>query len=348
METLSDLTDEKVDELFHINSAPSVGTPVFVFMVGVPGVGKTTGHKELHRRGFLPPHSYATINLDTLLESLKVFRAASSMAYLLKQKHKELVKFGTIQLYQSHKNDLGIFKWYDDSREELLKHMPRTVKQLDTIREKYATASADATATAPASAGAFPSLQDLTQTAIQRAIAKSVNIVYETTLSVPKTGRVAKVDEVMKLVGDRYRVLVFHVQGDVSEVAARIHGRQEFSTPYLAFPFQRPMTTAEDVLVKIDKGNYDAIKALKTQYSPERIHYDEYRTVMDPRRLPPRRSFTMRKQRHRIKTVYGPRRNSSRSSSGYSADRSASRSKSKSKSKSKSGSSSGSASSGSK
>ena len=339
METLSDLTDEKVDELFHINSALSVGDPVFVFMVGVPGVGKTTGHKEIHKRGFLPPHSYATINLDTLLESLKVFRAASSMAYLLKQKHKELVKFGTIQLYQSHKNDLGIFKWYDDSREELFKHMPRTVKQLDTIREKYATASAEAVA--------YPSLQDLTQAALSRAIAKSVNIVYETTLSVPKsvakqhssTGRVAKVDEVMKLVGDRYRVLVFHVQGAISEVAARIHGRQEFSTPYLAFPFQRPMTTAEEVIGKIDKGNYDAIKALMAQY-PEQIRFDEYRTVMDPRRLPPRRSFTMRKQRHRITTVYGPTKN--RSSSGYSADRSASRSKSRSNSKSSSGSSSGS------
>ena len=332
METLSDLTDEKVDELFHINSAPSVADPVFVFMVGVPGVGKTTGHKELHKRGFLAPHSYATINLDTLLESLKVFRAASSMAYLLKQKHKELVKFGTIQLYQSHKNDLGIFKWYDDSREELFKHMPHTVKQLDTIREKYAAASAEAVA--------YPSIQDLTQAALSRAIAKSTNIVYETTLSVPKTGKVAKVDEVMKLVGDRYRILVFHVQGAVSEVAARIHGRQEFSTPYLTLPFQRPMTTAEDVLVKIDKGNYDAIKALMAQY-PERIRFDEYMTVMNERRLPPRRSFTMRKQRHRIKTVYGPRR-TSRNSSGYSADRSASRSKSKSKSKS--GSSSGSSS----
>jgi adenylate kinase family enzyme len=325
METLSDLTDEKVDELFHINSAPSVEDPVFVFMVGVPGVGKTTGHKELHKRGYLAPHSYATINLDTLLESLKVFRAASSMAHLLKQHHKELIKFGTIQLYQSHKDDLGIFKWYDDSREELLKRMPHTVKQLDTIRAKYALAAATATA--------YPSIQDLTQSALQRAIAKSVNIVYETTLSVPKTGRVAKVEEVLKLVGSHYRILVFHVQGAISEVALRIHGRQEFSTPYLALPFYRPMTTAEEVLGKIDKGNYDAIKALMAQY-PEQIRFDEYKTVMNERRLPLRRSFTMRKQRHRIKTVYGP----NKSSSGYSADRSASRSRSKSKSKSGSGS----------
>jgi hypothetical protein len=295
----------------------------------VPGVGKSTGHKELHRRGYVPPHRYATINLDTLLESLKVFRAASSMAHLLKQYHKELIKFGTIQLYQSHKNDLGIFKWYDESREELLKHMPHTVKQLDTIREKYATASA--------SADAFPSLQDLTQSALRRAIAKSVNIVYETTLSIPKTGKVAKVDEVLKLVGDRYRILVFHVQGAVLEVAARIHGRQEFSTPYLALPFYRPMTTAEEVLEKIDKGNYDAIKALRTQY-PDQIRFDEYRTVMNERRLPLRRSFTMRKQRHKLKTVYGP----NKSSSGYSADRSASRSRSKSRSRSTSKSASGS------
>lgn len=346
METLSDLTDEKVDELFHIHSAPSVEDPVFIFMVGVPGVGKTTGHKELHRRGFLPPHRYATINLDTLLESLKVFRAASSMAHLLKQHHKELIKFGTIQLYQSHKNDLGIFKWYDESREELLKHMPHTVKQLDTIRAKYATAPAPAEAGAGAEAVAYPSIQDLTQAAIQRAVAKSVSIVYETTLSVPKSGRVAKVDEVIKLVGSRYRVLVFHVQGAISEVAARIHGRQEFSTPYLAFPFHRPMTTAEDVLVKIDKGNYDAIKALKTQYPPEQIRFDEYMTVMNARRLPPRRSFTMRKQRHRIKTVYGSNSHNNRNSSGYSADRSASRSRSRSRSRprleSRSGSKSGS------
>jgi len=337
METLSDLTDEKVDALFHINSAPSVAEPMFVFMVGVPGVGKSTGHKELHRRGYVSPHSYATINLDTLLESLKVFRAASSMAHLLKQHHKELIKFGTIQLYQSHKDDLGIFKWYDDSREELLKRMPHTVKQLDTIREKYASATAESVA--------YPSIQDLTQAALSRAIAKSVNIVYETTLSVPKSaakqhspGRIAKVDEVMKLVGSRYRMLVFHVQGAIPEVAARIHGRQEFSTPYLTLPFHRPMTTAEDVLVKMDRGNYDAIKALKAQY-PEQIRFDEYVTVMDASRLPPRRTFTMRKQRHKLKTIYGSNSNrhssnNRHSSSGYSADRSTSRSKTRNRSRS--------------
>ena len=313
MDTLSDLTDETVDRLFRTDLARPEERPVFLFLIGIPGVGKSSAHKELQKRGYVAPHGYATVNLDTLLESLKVFRQASSMAHLLKQHHKELVKFGTVQVYQSHKEDLGLFKWYDDIHEQLMKRAPVTVKQLDVLRSKYAAASANPTV--------FSSIQELGEQGLQRAMERSVPIVYETTLSVPRSGRVKKVDDLMALVKrfPQYRVILFHVQGSIEDVATRLNSRQEFRTPSLSMPFYRPMTTALNVLSKIDKGNYDAVKALLEQY-PGQIHMDTFMTKLDMSKMPRARSFTLRKQRQKLKTVYG----SGSHRSGYSANRSSS------------------------
>jgi predicted ABC-type ATPase len=319
MNTLEDLTEESIDNIFHIATATPTTKPVFLIIVGIPGVGKSSAHKEAIKRGYISKHHYATINLDTLVESLKVFRAASSMAHFLKLDGQADVKFGTIRAYQSKRQDLELFDWYDKIHESL---DPQTRKRLDKIRSRYS----QATAIQP------HNIQELAELAIQRAVKKQVNIVYETTLSFSKKeGRVKKVDAIMDLLeGTPYSVVILHIVAPIDEIAKRIHHRQEYQTPSLAMPFYRYMTTMESVLAKIDKENKESVKAIQTTYPS--ISVDVMEATMNETRLPKPKRYTLRKQRHKLSTVFGP----SRSSSGYLADRSRSASHSTSHSTSRS------------
>jgi predicted ABC-type ATPase len=318
MNTLEDLTDETVDNVFHITDAIPTTNPIFLIIAGVPGGGKSSAHKEAIKRGYLPKHDYATINLDTLVESMKVFRAASSMAHFLKLDGQDDVKFGTIRAYQSKRQDLELFDWYDKIHASL---DPQTKKRMDKIRSRYS----DATAIQP------QNIQELAESAIERAVKKQVNIVYETTLSFnKKEGRVKKVDAIMDLLKDTpYRVVLLHIVAPIEEIAKRIHHRQEYQTPSLSMPFYRHMTTSETVLAKIDKENKESVKAIQTTYPSIRV--DVMEATMNESRLPKPKRYTLRKQRHKLSTVFGP----SRSTSGYSADRSRSISRSASHSSSR-------------
>lgn len=311
MDTLEDLTDETVDNVFHITEATPTTLPVFLIIAGVPGVGKSSAHKEAIKRGYIPTHNYATINLDTLVESLKVFRAASSMAHFLKLQTKD-VKFGTIRAYQSKQQDMELFDWYDKLHESLDPHI---TKRLDKIRSRYSAA----TDIQP------NSIQELGQLAIERAIQKQVNIVYETTLSFNKAEkRVKKIDAIMELLKDTpYRVVILHIVSPIDEIATRIHHRQEFQTPSLSMPFYRHMTTSETVLSKIDKENKESVAWTRATYPS--VHIDVMEATMNASRLPKPKRYTVRKQRHKLTSIFGP----SRSTSGYSADRSRSASHSK-------------------
>uniref|UniRef100_A0A6C0DH70 Zeta toxin domain-containing protein n=1 Tax=viral metagenome TaxID=1070528 RepID=A0A6C0DH70_9ZZZZ len=311
MNTLDNLTDETVDNIFHITEASPTTNPVFLIIAGIPGVGKSSAHKEAVKRGYIPKHNYATINLDTLVESLKVFRAASSMAHFLKLDGHEDIRFGTIRAYQSKHQDLELFDWYDKIHETL---DPQTKKRLDKIRSRYSDATAIQS----------HSIQELGADAIERAVKKQVSVVYETTLSFnKKEGIVKKIDAIMDLLKDTsYRVILLHIVGPIEEIAKRIHHRQEYQTPSLSMPFYRYMPASETVLSKIDKDNKEAVKAIQTIYPSISVVVME--ATMNESRLPKPKRYTLRKQRHKLSTVFGP----SRSTSGYSADRSRSSSRS--------------------
>ena len=304
MLSLSDLTTEKVDHLFHIDRAKPHTAPVFLLMVGLPGVGKSSGHREAIKREYVPKHDYATINLDTLIESLKVFRSASSMAHLLKQKDHESVKFGTITAYTSKKNDFGLFKWYDDISKSL---KPAMSRRLSKIRNRYTSKTAEQP----------HNVQELADLAIQRAIDKSVNIVYETTLSATKAGKVTKIDELMKKLEKAthpYTVILLHVRAPVADVSTRIKHRQEYKTPYLNVPFYRFMTPSHTVLTSIDTGIHRAIKVIEETY-PE-IEISAYDVPMNASKLPKSKQFSTRKQLRKLSTVF----ESPKNRSGYSAN----------------------------
>lgn len=311
---LSALTDSVVDSLFNIDAAKVHDNPTFLFLVGVPGSGKSSGHARAIDAGIIEAGNYATINLDTLVESILPFRAGSSMAHLLRRNPttRDLVHFGSISAYGSHRENLGAFKWYDDAHNALAAAEPNTVTALNRVRAAFATDEVQ------------QSILDVGEAAMHRAIEKRVNIVFETTLSLTRGGRVNKVDALMEIL-DAYHVYLYHVHGASANIATRLRRRQEYGMPYEEIPFYRYVPASEDFVRKQLTGMHKAVRALEGQYAG-RITFDTYENVMDESRLPPTREFNFEGQRNRIVRAFGPqtrRRSSQRKSStnsGYLAN----------------------------
>lgn len=304
--SLSALTPAVVDHIYNIDSASPVADPVFLFLIGAPGAGKSSGHARAIEAGLLPPGNYVTLNLDMLLESITPFRAASAMGHLLKRtpSTKELTKFSSISAYGTRKENLGLFKWYNTAHDELAATEPATIAELDRVRAEFAPLQ-DREADAK--------LIDLNEAAMTRAVARSLPIVYETVFSLTKGGRVNKFDDIvayLKKHGPQYRVVVFHIRGEPAEVAARVHARQEYGMPYEDLPFYRYVPASVEATAGMIEKNTAAFIAIQSQYAGK-VHFEEFENRLDPSRLAPEVAFNSATQLRRITRAFGRRRSSS-------------------------------------
>lgn len=307
---LSALTDAVVDRLYNIDGAAPDEHPVFLWLVGSPGAGKSSGHAKAIAEGLLPAGNYATINLDTLLESLLPFRAASAMGYYVKHAIPDAeAKFSSISAYGTRKENLGLFKWYNTAHDDLEGRDPASIAALNRIRAIYEPLR-DREAEAK--------LIDLNDAAIARAVRRSVPIVYETTISLNKSGTVQKVEDMMKFLkkeGPQYRVVFYMVYGPPEEVAARITARQEYGMPYENAPFYRYVTAKPDTVTEMTEKISEAFSALHKKYGKQGIVFEKWNNRLDPARLPAERAFNGAAFLRRIEEVYAPprrRRTSSR------------------------------------
>jgi len=290
---LSDLTPAVVDALYGLDRAEPVEEPVFLFMVGAPGSGKSSGHARAIANGLLPFDTprYATINMDTLLESLLPFRAASAMAHHYKKKAdtRDVARFASIGAYGTRKENLGIFKWYDESHTQLHDADPRATRGFNRIRRRFAPLIEQ---------DAPESLLEINESALVRAISKHVNIVYETTLSLTKEGRVTKVDRLMRVLRKKgYRIVFYHITGTVEEITQRIRNRQEHQTPQDPLPFYRYISTNPERVAEYIHKVAEAFSAVAKQYSKV-AQFEEFTNPMDPGRAPAenqRRTSTRRR-----------------------------------------------------
>ena len=281
---LSDLKPDVVDALYHIDSATPQEAPTFLFLVGAPGSGKSSGHGRAIEAGILPAGDYATVNVDTLLESLLPFRAASSMAQYLKH------KLGTIGAYGSRKENMGLFKWYDESHASLEEQDPSTIREFNRIRRRFDSDTG------------HHSLLEKNEDALHRAIQKRVHIVYETTLSLSKAGRVHKVDDLMRVLEDTpYRIVFYHITGSPENIAQRIRARQNHAQPQEEFPFFRYIPTgAIRSLIQATRNGFEAVRR---QYDG-RASFEEFENPMDPVRLPAENRRSNATRRRRILSAY--------------------------------------------
>lgn len=300
--SLSALTPPVVDNLYHIDSASPDAPPTFLWLVGSPGAGKSSGHARAIEAGFLPAGNYATINLDTLLESLLPFRAASAMGHYVKHAMPEAgAKFSSIFAYGTRKENMGLFKWYNTAHNAIAAADPAATANLNRVRAEFAPLL---------DREAESKLTELNDAAIERAISKGVNIVYETTLSLNKSKKVQKVEEIMALLkthGPQYRVVFYHVHGVPYEVSARIRARQEYGMPYEELPFYRYVAAHPDAVAEYADKTADAFAQLRKQYAKHGVVFEEWLNPMDPSRLPPVREFNAPSQLRRIVRAYGSR-----------------------------------------
>lgn len=247
---LSDLTPPIVDRLYNIDEARPMTEPVFIFLVGAPGSGKSSGHRFAIEAGLLPPVKYATINIDLLLESLLPFRAASAVADFIKENENETIRFSTIGAYTSRKENLGLFKWYDEASGSL-------VRTFDPIRDKFLPIKdLDAPLT----------LIELNEAALHRAIDRRVPIVYETTLYLSKEGRVSKVDALMQyLTATPYRIVFYHMNAEPSDIVMRLEGRRAITTQ-AEYPYVRTVPSSIESITDMVEQNKVAFRALHKKY----------------------------------------------------------------------------------
>jgi len=303
---LSALTDAVVDRLYNIDSAVPEEHPAFIWLVGSPGAGKSTGHARAIEAGLLPAGRYATINLDTLLESLTPFRAASSMGYYVKHAMPDAeAKFSSLFAYGTRKENLGLFKWYNTAHANLAARDPAATSALNRVRAVFEPLR-DQEAAAR--------LLDLNEAAIQRAVERSIPIVYETTLSLNKSGRVQKVEDIMALLkraGPQYRVVFYHVYGPPDEVAARIQARQEHGMPYEEMPFYRYVPVKSEAIAESIEKTAEAFAAVRKKYAKAGVVFEEWENRLDAARLPPAREFNGPAFLNRVVRAYGPRRRTS-------------------------------------
>lgn len=301
---LSDLTDAVVDRLYGVDRAVPATRPTFLFLVGVPGAGKSSGHAAAIEAGLLPENrAYVTVNLDLLLEAITPFRAASSAAHLLKQTPAtaEHVKFGSIPAYSSHRENLGLFKWYNVARPSLVDADPATLAALNAVREVYQPL-ADATAT--------HSIAEQSEAALNRAIAASLPIVYETTISLNTRNRVAKVDALMSRLNApdspyKGHVHIWHITGEPLHIKQRVRARQEYSMPADDHPFYRYVPSG--IIPKAVTDSAAAFARLQTQYAGK-IQFHEIVPEHNATLLPTAFPYNIPSQRDRIVAAYVPPR----------------------------------------
>jgi hypothetical protein len=306
--SLSALVPPVVDHLYNIDSASPDERPTFLWLVGSPGAGKSSGHSRAIDAGLIPAGNYATINLDTLLESLTPFRAASAMGHYVKRApamQETGAKFSSIFAYGTRKENMGLFKWYNTAHGAIAAADPPAAAKLNRVRAEFAPLDGREAAA---------KLTEINEAAIERAVSRGVNIVYETTLSLNKSKKVQKVEDVMALLkahGPQYRVVFYHVYGDPAEVAARIQARQEYGMPYEDMPFYRYVAASPELVGEYAEKTAEAFTSLRKQYGPKGVVFDEWANPMDPARLPPAREFNAPAQLKRITRAYASRRSTS-------------------------------------
>jgi predicted ABC-type ATPase len=330
VKSLSELTPAVVDHLYGIDVAMPQAKPTFVLLVGAPGVGKSSGHAFAIKLKLLPAYSaggYATINLDTLLESLVPFRAGSALAYVLKEKYKPEdttipapVSFSSLHMYGSKKENVGAFGWYDDTTETKGRGAAKVTSIIKKARSKISNIGAN-TINANIIRNKFVELKDkeseagksiidINTDAIQRAIDKGISIIYETTLSKNADGNVTKVDDIMgRIAGKDYRVVILHMTAEPEDIAKRIYARQEYSMPYEEHPFYRYVPADPKAVITMAKNTADAVDAIGKKYK-DLIEITPLIIEKDDSRLPASRNVNTVALMTRLKEVYAPSTNS--------------------------------------
>jgi hypothetical protein len=315
--TRDDALPDVVSHVFGIDSATPVDVPVFVFMVGSPGAGKSGGHDALLENGVFPDKNYATINIDLLLEMLLPFRVAGSFAHSIQtflgsNFPKNSKSFSSIGSYCSKKPNVGSFKFLEDidSLQKATIEKYAVEKGISVTQAAlYISAVFDRikaiAKNIKSERSADISLIDLTNMAIKTAIKKKVNIVYETTFS-----SIHKFDNLYKpLLAAGYKIIVFHIMDTSEHIREKLISRQEYGMPYETAPFYRYVPTDLQFINQVIHSTASIVDLIHRRvkegiYNENEVFVDEYKVPFDPSRLRKSPVFNFEAQLERLLSAY--------------------------------------------
>lgn len=300
----ADELPDLVAKLYGIDKATTDEDPYFVFLVGVPGAGKSLGHRALVESGIFGDENYATLNLDILLESLVPFRATSALSHAIRTflgkdypRSKDIRKYASITGYSSKSPNVGALDFYN-SEVTKIKLVRALAFKLARVEDIYVVEAArkimkmftkfrDLIVKLVPEREVVLSLLDLHKEAIAAAIKKRVNIVYETVFS-----NIDKFDKLYEpLIAAGYKIVIIYIKDKPENISAKIHARQEYGMPYGEHPFYRFVPSSLEAVNK----QVDTLDSVMTKikdklsggmYNKELLHIDTITPKFDAAKLP--------------------------------------------------------------
>ena len=241
----SNITLDRVMHLFG-DKIESQKNPLFVFVIGSPGVGKTTQTRRYidakYGEGFYD--NMYNVSLDTLVEHIEPYRNMTLHAYKNKVAHKKTnlnennyAHFSTIYLpiIQSEDSNFSIANQNIKLRTRLglITHMSQNKPSNSKKRKHNAVETNTKKAKSVKSAKSVQSVQSVKKSetlltildkAIQEGINRSYNIIYDTTLN----GKLDKFDKIKQMIDASkipYDVLVLHITANIKTIQSRLKKR---------------------------------------------------------------------------------------------------------------------------
>jgi predicted ABC-type ATPase len=271
----SNITLDRVMHLFGADKIVPQEDPLFVFVIGSPGVGKTTQTRRYF--GELYDSMY-NVSLDTIVEHIEPYRNMTLHAYKNKVAHKKNLNennyahFSTIYLpiIQSEESNFSIANQNIKLRKKLglITNMSQN-KNTNSKKRKYNAIETNTkkakTVKSAQSAQSVKSVKSVKKSglltildkAIQEGINRSYNIIYDTTLN----GKLDKFDKIKQMIDASktpYNVLVLHITANAKTIQSRLKKRH---SEMVKEGFLRAINPKIiDIFIKQNKTSYEAAK----------------------------------------------------------------------------------------
>jgi hypothetical protein len=242
----SNITLDRVMHLFGADKIVPQEDPLFVFVIGSPGVGKTTQTRRYFGKLY---DSMYNISLDTIVEHIEPYRKATINAYHNVKRIKTEKGFPSnlenenyadlSSMYlQVIKSDQPIYSSKAEYERVIKKinkkytqkalnasNASNTINVSNVSKAKSTKAKASKAKSVKTQGGSLLTIMDK---AIIEGIKRSYNILYDTTFAADSKGDIKKFDKVLEWIIQSkilYQIVILHITASPETIQRRLKGR---------------------------------------------------------------------------------------------------------------------------
>jgi hypothetical protein len=231
----SNITLDRVMHLFGADKIVPQEDPLFVFVIGSPGVGKTTQTRRYF--GELYDSMY-NISLDTIVENIKPYRNATIKAKNNVERIKKEKGFPSNLENENYADLSTMYLQVIRSEEPIYSSKAEYDRVIKKINKKYTQKALNASNASIINASkavkAKPrktqggSLLTILDEAIVEGIKRSYHILYDTTFATDSKGNINKFDKVLEWIIQSkilYQIIILHITASPETIQRRLKGR---------------------------------------------------------------------------------------------------------------------------